>query len=445
MTLSLRLRLLAFSAVSIVLALAAVWYLLGAVFERQIARDHERRLSAVTDTLAAKLELAATGWQLRQQPVDPRYGVPGSGEYWQINGDLPQPLRSRSMWDTSLGTVEGKPLAGSGLVTMTGPAGEPVVVFAVPVDFTENGKNHRFTLVAATSRAAFDEAVASFRAQMLQMLLVTGTALILASALQVMAGLSPLSNLPQQVADVRSGLLRRMAEGGPKETEPLVNEINQLLEARERDLDKARNTASDLAHGLKTPLTILSQISEEIARGRQKRLASEMAGQVAAIRERVDRQLAVARMSSLHGRTTQLREAVLKLSAVIRRLPAPGPVVWEIDGLPDCALACDLADFTEALGNILDNARKFTRSRVEISTEHDGDMVAITVGDDGPGVPEDRLAAILERGVRLDSAASETGLGLAIAREIAEANGGSLRLANRAQGGLQTILTLPAA
>jgi signal transduction histidine kinase len=454
---SLRLRLLAFSALFVALALASVWFILGALFERQIAAEYESRLGAVIDSLAANLVKNPAGgqdaWAIEREPIDPRYGVPGSGEYWQVSGSLAKPLRSRSLWDATLPDTGPPVTEGSPLAALTGPAGDPLVALASAVTVGEGPDAANFTIVAATGMSAFDAAIADFGDGLVRMLGLAGLFLLVASALQVTIGLRPLNILSRQVADIRSGASRRLADGGPSETIALVREVNQLLEAREQDLEKARNRASDLAHGLKTPLTILSQIAERTGRagvGRkgssQRRDEAEaIAEQVDAIRQRVDRQLALARMSSLHGRRTELRDAVSKLVSVVRQLPSDGPLSWDNRVDEGLAAACDPADFSEALGNVLDNARKFARSRVVVSAARETGRVAVKVEDDGSGVPNADIGRILMRGGHLDGGASETGLGLAITGDILEAHGGRLTVENRMEGGLCVRLDWPAA
>jgi signal transduction histidine kinase len=444
---SLRTRLLLSAAVFVGLALAAVWFILAGLFERQIAAEYEARLGAVADTLAANLVRKAGGWTIDREPVDPRYGVPGSGEYWQVTGDVAKPLRSRSLWDTTL--AETGPLAarGSSLISLVGPVDEQLVAVSTRIT-VENSEPASFTLVAATHRDAYDAAVDGFASQLFTMLAATGIFLMLASALQVTVGLAPLTALSRRVADIRSGTARRLPEEGPQETGALVREVNQLLEARERDLDKARNRASDLAHGLKTPLTILAQIAERMEASRSalaKVSGTEIAEQVGAIRQRVDRQLALSRMSGLHGQKTDMRAATDKLVNVVRQLPTQGTVEWHNKIPPEVMAACEMNDFAEALGNVLDNARKFARTRIELTGGLRGAMAWLTVTDDGPGVPDGQVERIAERGMRLDTKESETGLGLAITREILEAHGGRLSLANAADGGLAVTLELPGA
>lgn len=448
---SLRLRLLAFSALFVALALAAVWFILGALFERQIAAEYESRLGAVVDSLAANLVKNPAGgmddWIVEREPVDPRYGVPGSGEYWQVSGSLAKPLRSRSLWDATLPETGPLVAKGSPLAALTGPAGDRLVALASRVTVGEGPDAANFTIVAATGRREFDAAIADFGDGLVRMLGLAGLFLLVASALQVTIGLRPLNALSQEVADIRSGASRRLADGGPSETVALVREVNQLLEARERDLEKARNRASDLAHGLKTPLTILSQVAERTGRTQRAggvNASAAIAEQVDAIRQRVDRQLALARMSSLHGRRTELREAVSKLVAVVRQLPTEGPLSWETRIAEGLAAACDPADFSEAMGNVLDNARKFARSRVVVSAANEAGHIAVKVEDDGPGVPEAEIGRILLRGGHLDGRASETGLGLAITTDILEAHGGRLTVENRKEGGLCVRLDWPA-
>jgi signal transduction histidine kinase len=234
-----------------------------------------------------------------------------------------------------------------------------------------------------------------------------------------------------------------MSEAGPSETQALVREINDLLTAREDAVEKARQRASDLAHGLKTPLTLMAQIVERMSARRDDGMAEEMHEQISIIRKRVDRQLALARMAAVHTGSTDVTEVTGKLVEIMRRISEGDRVLWETS-LPDgLVAAADATDFSEALGNVLDNARKWAKSRVEISSAETADRISIFVDDDGTGVTETERERIRERGRRLDTHDSETGLGLAICSDIVEAYGGDLDIDRSALGGLKVTLTWP--
>ena len=440
---SLRFRLLFAGAILVVLALAVVWGTLSDLFRRQIAQEYERQLGAVIDTLAASAEVTGGDWKLSREPTDPRYSIPASGHYWQIAGPNGRLLRSRSLWDSALDPADGVPDRLSALVEMTGPDAKPVIGITQVITFGQTGHETRLTMTAATSRAEFDRASRNFSSRLGIMLLVTGLALIAASALQVMLGLLPLGTLTRDVARIRSGAASRMPEEGPSETRLLVREINDLLATQEKAVDKARQRASDLAHGLKTPLTVLAQIAERLSGGRNAKAAKEMQDQVTVIRQRVDRQLALARMAASRAGATDAAAATGKLVDIMRRISADSGIEWTARLPGGLIVAADATDFSEALGNVLDNARKWAKSRVEVTAAGTDERIDVVVDDDGPGVAEADRKLILERGRRLDTRASETGLGLPICGDILEAYGGSIDIDRSPLGGLRVRLNWP--
>jgi signal transduction histidine kinase len=444
MNASLRVRLLLSAAVLVGLALALIWATLSSLFSGFIAREYERQLVAVIDTLAANMEKDAQGWRLTTLPSDPRYSIPASGLYWQVMHQGRDFDHSRSLWDGDL--VPGETaLAGTQLFQMTGPDEETLLGVSQPIILGEGGGEFAVEMRAAINRSEYDAARDDFSSRLALMLAIAGAVLIAASALQVYVGLLPLNALRDGVSRIRAGAIARMPLEGPSETMPLVGELNELLEARESDVEKARQRAADLAHGLKTPLTVLAQIADRL---RQKRagaaMAQEMHEQIDTIRQRVDRQLALARMSGLHAASTEAGGALARLVEVMRRISAAQKLQWRLEAGEGLTLAADPADFSEAVGNVLDNARKWARTTVLVTAQRRGRLVAVGIEDDGEGVPDAEISRVLERGGRLDTAASETGLGLAISREIVEAHGGAIALARSPLGGLKVELSWPA-
>ncbi|MFZ1813156.1 MAG: HAMP domain-containing sensor histidine kinase [Rhizobiaceae bacterium] len=441
---SLRLRLLFAAAILILFALGAVWLILVDLFERDVAAGYERELIAVIDTLAANLDVSGQQPSLTQEPSDPRYSIPASGHYWQLDDGKGNLLRSRSLWDQELEPRIGRAVANSSLLWALGPDGQALIAERQEITFGDPGSEKIFIVTAAMAREGFDLARDEFSRSLAIMLAITGAALVLASALQVYLGLIPLDQLRKDVNAVRSGVKPRMPESGPGETRLLVNEINELLDLRDDAIERARNRASDLAHGLKTPLTVLSHVADKLADGNQATSSGEMHEQIGIIRQRIDRQLALARMGAVRKSSTPVREATERLVAIMRRLTQASAITWEEDCQAGTAM-CDQTDFSEALGNVLDNARKYTRRRVAVTAREADGHIRISVEDDGPGVPVEKRQAVLARGVGLEDTASETGLGLAIAHEILSAHGGALELAQSSLGGLKVVLVWPAA
>jgi signal transduction histidine kinase len=279
------------------------------------------------------------------------------------------------------------------------------------------------------------------------MLTVVALILIAAGLNQLRRGLLPLNQLRARLVDVRKGTERRLEGVYPTEVQPLVDDLNALLSDRELRVEKAAAKAGDLAHGLKTPLAILAQEAERAEAAGQHELATAIAQQVGRMRRQVDYHLAQARAVAL-GRAGHVRAAVQAsaegLARTLERLYADRQRTIQLEVSPEHLVRVAREDLDEMLGNLIDNACKWTRSRVVVTSSQYGASVVIDVDDDGPGLDPSMREAVLQRGVRADEAAPGSGLGLAIVRELAGLYGGSIRLDGSPLGGLRARLELPA-
>jgi signal transduction histidine kinase len=229
--------------------------------------------------------------------------------------------------------------------------------------------------------------------------------------------------------------------------QPLVDDLNGLLAQHEAAVARANAKAADLAHGLKTPLAVLSNEAERLAARGDGELASILAQQVVLMQRQINYQLAQARAAQGPSRTARsvVTDSVAGLIRALTRLHASRGLALESAVGPDVVVRCAREDLDEQLGNLLDNACKWAASRVVVSASAADGVVTIDVDDDGPGLPASRREAVLQRGVRADEAVPGSGLGLAIVRDIAELHGGSIVLDGSPAGGLRARLRLPAA
>lgn len=441
MTGSLRLRLLAGAGFFIVLGLMATWYGLQQIFTGYVAAQYEREMTNVVDTLAAGLDFTEEGPVLIGTPADPRFTLPAGGRYWAIVADDDEPIRSRSWWDTPLDASTFTPSRYDAFEIGESADGSPMLVLERRLSFEMMSGNgpREVTFYAGFARDEMDASIAGFRREMGLMLALTAFVLAIAAFLQVVVGLRPLTQLQAEVANVRSGRLARLRSDVPTEVQPLVAEINDLLDEKSAALERARARASDLAHGLKTPLTAISQIAENLPPEDGEAIIEH----VAMIRRRADRQLQRARLGFRDSGGADLGELVGKLVTVISTIPTGHDLDWNV-AIPDgITPPIDTADLAEALGNVLDNARKWAASSVKVTAGRLRSEIVIEIADDGPGIAEEKREHILERGVRAEDPKSETGLGLSIANEIVEAYGGSLDLSATRSGGLRVTITLP--
>ncbi|MEI2300026.1 sensor histidine kinase [Ensifer sp. MJa1] len=437
---SLRVRLAIGASIAIGLVLLVVWFALSQLFTDYVVGRYRAEMATLVDTVAAEVVLRDGELVLPREPADPRFSLPAGGRYWQLTRAPAAPLRSRSLWDTVIDVGQPPARQYLGFHELEGPDGAPMLVHSQSLALGDGPDAQRFSVAAGFARNELDEALAAFHGQMRRMLLATAFVLAGAAFLQGALGLLPLARLREQAARVRAGDARDFGSAGPSEVQPLVSEINQLLAERETALERARARASDLAHGLKTPLTVLAHLAENLPE-EQRRIAFE---QVDLVRQRADRQLQAARMGVERMATTSIAGLGGKLVSVLRPVTAERGVVWEIDVDPSISLDVDPADLAECLGNLLDNAAKWARTRIRLSAARMDDRVRIAVDDDGPGIAEGERERMLRRGAHGDAAghgrAAGNGLGLAISADIAEAYGATLSLGHSALGGLEAVL-----
>ncbi|HJQ36838.1 MAG TPA: sensor histidine kinase [Thermoanaerobaculia bacterium] len=257
-------------------------------------------------------------------------------------------------------------------------------------------------------------------------------------------GLSRFAALRDALAAVRQGFTKRIEGDYPSEVEPLVTELNDLLDHRDEAVRRAQTKAADLAHGLKTPLAVIAHECDRLG----EEPAAAIRQQLDRMQRQIDFHLAHARAAgsaATLGARTVLAEAVDALARTLQRLHASRGLQIDARIPPAHAVRVQREDLDEMLGNLLDNACKWARSRVAVASMIVGDRIVITVDDDGPGLDPALREAVLHRGVRADEAAPGSGLGLAIVRDLAEVYGGSIALESSNMGGVSARLELPQA
>ena len=433
---SLRLRLLAAAAISIAAALFLAGLALVNLFEQQVRDRVLYELNNDLLQLAGAIEVAADGsLSVGRRLADPRFEQPYGGRYWRIDLAAPgaasprEPLRSRSLWDADLDPAN----------PLVGPEGEPLVQVQRQITIAAKVKEFPVWLTVAANESEVDVPLGVFRNQLILSLSLIGAALTIAAWVQVSVGLSPLAALRRQLAAVRSGQLQHLSGDFPTEVAPLAAELNDVLDMREKSLERARRRAGDLAHGLKTPLTVLSAIARDIRKRKLVKQSEEIEEQADAMRRHVERALARARLSTGRSHvTTPLRPAVDKVVSALARLPKGDELDWDVHVPAEATVPLEAGDLTELLGNLLDNARQWAENRVKIHYE----TLLLTIEDDGPGVPQQELGRIGERGRRLDESKQGSGLGLSIVGDIADLYGLSVAYGRSGLGGLRVAIRL---
>ncbi len=440
---SLRLRLFALAAATIAVALGVAWLALTVVFERHVKARMEAELDNHIVWIARNLVDDGGQISLRTESPDPRMSQPFGGLYWQVEPEGGEPIRSRSLWDETLPA----PPDGSSLPNAyegRGPEGRLLLLRADALSLMLEDSERRVRAIVAADYSEIEGPVSVFARDVALALLIVGLTLATAAFVQIGVGLAPLDTIRREVAAIRARLASRLGPKVPSEIRPLVDEVNLLLASQEEALTRAREHAGDLAHGLKTPLTVLSTVARDLERCGNPAAASEIITQVDLMRRRVDRELARARLGAQPHATSRLLPLVEGVIGLVRRTPQGEQLQWDVAVDPTATIAADDVDAAEAIGNILENASKWAKTRVRVTTSVGDTAVIVSVDDDGPGVADDRLQELTTRGARLDEKKDGAGLGMAIADEIVSAYRGKLELSRSKLGGLRVSLTWPA-
>lgn len=447
---SLRFRLLAGTLAWILGTVGIAGWVLQTMFEQHLSRQFDNELAMHLEQLAANLDSDAGGQPVLTRPLsDPRLERPYSGLYWQVermgkDAGGGRILRSRSLWDGEL-HVPGDRLADGErhVHRVTGPDGEAVRLLEQPLLPAEDG-GQPWRLIVAANERLLREPVDRFRTLLIAALAMLSAGLAAAAVFQVMAGLRPLRRLRDELSLLRDGRRTALGHEHPSEIQPLVDELNAVLARNAEIVARARNQAGNLAHAVKTPLAVMANAAAEAAGP----LAELVGTQVNAARQQIDHHLALARVAAAaqdHGLRCQAVPVIEGLIRVMERLH-PDRQFTHLPDVPDDEPCCrgEAQDVQEMLGNLLDNAGKWARERIEVRSATVGGAVRIDVDDDGPGIVAGQRAELLQRGVRGDEQVPGSGLGLAIVAELASLYGGRLELLDAPLGGLRARLWLPA-
>jgi signal transduction histidine kinase len=276
--------------------------------------------------------------------------------------------------------------------------------------------------------------------------IIFGLVLMAAGVLAARRSLTPFGQLRERLMAVRRGEQRRVEGVYPNEVQPLIDDLNALLEDREKAVKRAFATAGDLAHGLKTPLALLAQEADRAGAAGNPEWAATISEQVERMSRHVDFHLARARAAASGAAGAAPCPVAPCAEALVRTLlKLHAGKTLEISSTigPDLFARVQREDFDEMLGNLLDNACKWANSRIVLEASQTGSMLVLTLDDDGPGLAPTLRTVVLERGVRIDEAAPGSGLGLAIVRDMVEIYGGSISLDDSPLGGLRARLSLP--
>jgi len=436
---SLRGRLLLAGLVGVAFVTVVAAGLLGEAFRRAAERSFDRSLKNEHAALVGLIEARPDGSiGLRERPADTRFRSAFSGSYWQV-GDGPAALRSRSLWDFELHPPDDDGAAPAELLEIDGPSGQVLRVVRQWIRVPR--ASAPVAVVVAADLATMKQEVMDFR-------WFAGIAVGLLSALfcavlavQVQVGLRPLGTLAEALALIRSGDQAGLDIGDlPSEIQPLAGHLNLLLAHHERSMQRARRSAEDLAHAMKTPLAALDAAAQRPGPD----LPSHVRRQVARMQSAVQRQLASGSGVDFRARSA-IAPAATALSEVLGAVHRAREITVRVDVDASLQFPGAIEDLEEILGNLMDNACKWSRKLIVVGAMEDANGLSLWVDDDGPGLDDEVAMHALQRGVRLDERVPGTGLGLAIVQDLMEAHGGRLDLERSPLGGLRARATLPPA
>ena len=449
---SLRMRLLVGTLIWIAISILVAGWGLGQLFHQHVEAQFDADLKNHLDQLTAQLILDEQNQaQVRLLPSDPRLNKPLSGLYRQIDRiaaagahSVKAVLRSRSLWDETLAVPADAPADGE--IHQHRIEGTQGVTLRV-VERTVTIDTHSLRLMVAANESLMTGPIADFKGHLWLALGILGMGLTFAASMQVFVGLAPLRSMQDALGRVRQGDAQNMEGTFPNEIMPLVNEFNTVLAQNAEVVERARTQAGNLAHALKTPLSVLANAANAPEK-RDDDLARLVASQVDTVRKQVDYHLSRAQAAAavkVPGMRTAVEPVIRGLVRVMQRVHADRQLEFVV--LPDpanLAFRGEEQDLQEMLGNLIDNASKWARSRIEIQVSDESGKLRVRIDDDGKGIAETERDHVLKRGVRADEQVPGTGLGLAITADLARMYGGDLVLAKSSLGGLQASLTLPA-
>ncbi len=451
---SLWFRLIASSSVIAVVLLLSAAVLLNAIFVSALQRNFDLRLRAALDGVLANVELGADGKpQVQNQLADTRFSLPLSGWYWQISngGDGSKILSSNSLLEQQL-TVPADALKvrdkdGVAGFSLPDPQGKNLRAIEQDVKLFNDGKSYAF-LVSGN----FDELkseITSFQTTLLAVLAALGLALLAGLLFQVRFTLQPLADMQHQLNDIRSGRGEFLSDNFPRELQPVADELNLVMQSNLEIVERSRMQVGNLAHALKTPISVLTNEASDS----KSPLAAKVSEQIVVMREQVnlylDRARRAVRAQNI-GAATEVEPVLQALGRTLQRIHGDRQISITVDALPGLRFRGEKQDLEEMVGNLMDNACKWAKSRVLVRTyvvpatpDEARAWLSVAVDDDGVGIPEEKRQTALQRGRRLDETKPGSGLGMSIISETASIYGGDLTLADADLGGLRASLRLP--
>ena len=449
---SLAFRLFASAAAWTLVVLPATAIILVSLYRQALERNFDARLNVYLTSLVASTTQGGAGKPTEPTALgEPVFGIPFSGWYWQIkplSGATRPDFVSDSLLDQQLKLPSQSGIPPDNSLTRrayaAGPEGQRLRVVEREIKLAGPTSTPYSYAVAGDARE-IERDVGAFTTMLIAALAVLGLGLVAATFFQVRFGLKPLRAMRQNLAQIRSGEAERLEGEQPDEIRPLQQELNALIQSNREIVERARTHVGNLAHALKTPLSVISNE----ARTHEGPLSTKVIEQAQIMRTQITHHLDRARVaarSSVIGDVTDVGSVLQAMKRTLDRIYEERGLEVEIAAKPGLKFQGEKQDFEEMVGNLLDNACKWARSRVTASAEANGEArFTVTIDDDGPGLTDAERARVVKRGQRLDETKPGSGLGLSIVADLAHLYKGSFALEPSPEGGLRARLELPAA
>jgi signal transduction histidine kinase len=444
-------RLFLASVFSSVVVLTVAGLVLTALYRGDAQSGLDDQLGVYMRALVADIAVSRDESPDAEKLADPQFDLPFSGWYWQITRtdvNPPDIRASRSLFASRLPRLPDADAAPDGegprRGNVLGPDKKPLRMLERVIDAGDQG---RFLVQVAGTTQSVDQEVTAFAIDLGVTFVVLAVLLVAAVAIQVRFGLRPLRQLRREVVAVRRGRAEAVSGQFPREVAPLAEELNLLIAQNREIVEQARIQVGNLAHALKTPLSVIVNDADAEPSG----LGRKVAEQAEVMRDQVNFYLDRARAATRAGAIGASADPASALAAMARAFAKIYPAIdLAVDCPPDLRFRGERQDFDDMAGNLIDNACKWARGAVRVTAQPlasgDGDRLffRLAIDDDGPGLPAGRREDVLRRGRRLDEGKPGSGLGLSIVADLAAAYGGRLTLDNAPLGGLRALLVLPA-
>jgi signal transduction histidine kinase len=451
---SLAFRLFLSATVFTAIILVIAGFVLSSLYRQAVERAFDRRLGVYLRTLVADVASPEDNNEKFPQSVsEPLFELPLSGWYWQVtrlDTAKPDVRASRSLWDGGLPrlpatSATGNPGIRQGYVP--GPEDQKLRLIERNIDLGDEGS---YLVSVAGDAAEIDDETRSFDRALLFTFVILALVLLLMTILQVRFGLAPLKRISAGLAAVRAGTAERLEGKFPDEIASLAGETNALIDANREIVERARTHVGNLAHALKTPISVM--VNEAVARADDP-LSAKVREQTDIMRDQVTRHLERARLAArltVVGSVTDVQPVMVSLVRTMEKTHHGKGLSIRLDCPEEGKFRGERQDLEEMVGNLVDNACKWAQSRVgiEVTYEHvepGRKVVRIVVDDDGRGLTPSEREQVARRGRRLDETKPGSGLGLSIVVELAALYGGGITLGTAPIGGLRAELLLPAA